>query len=327
MVLTYLPGIEVAHSGMETMRRIFSWPLAVMFLTATAAAAQDNPSQSGQSPPATPTTTTPEITVTGTVPSTERALPPLPPNEFTDCVQRNGFDAVDMRDLAICEAKLSMEKHTVIERCINRNGKSAPPAVVQACTESLDRRILEGSERYFLFVNRAEAYVAEGDKQRALDDYNEAVNLAPKNAKLYYNRAVFYAAQPDGDSALRDFDTALSINPKLVAALQERAKLYQTQNNFSGAIADCSEAIRLQPKTAALWSERGQMFLLQHDYESALKDETQAIQVDSKLARAYFFRAAAYFEMGDSPHARSDLVIAVRLDPSLERYVTVKRAP
>jgi tetratricopeptide (TPR) repeat protein len=324
---------------------ILSLSLSVLLLAGTAEGVQvDNSDQNGQtpvSPPGdsatppgpseAPTTPKPEITVTGKVPHTEGPLPALPPDEFTDCMREGGSLELDrLRDpgalthLAICASKLDWERRVVLEMCINRSGKSAPPRVIQACTESLDHKILQGSERFVLFVNRAEAYFAQGDKQRALDDYNQAVRLAPHNAKLYCNRGVFYAAQTDGDAALRDFDTALGIDPKLVPALHERAKLYQTQGNFTLALADYSEAIRLQPKTATLWSERGYVYLLQRDYENAVKDEAQAIRLDPKLARAYFFRGAAFGGLGHSPDARSDIVTAVRLDPSLERYLTRK---
>jgi tetratricopeptide (TPR) repeat protein len=319
---------------METMRRLFSWQLSILLLAGMAAGAQvDNSNHNGESPgsppgdsatppgaseaPTTPPTINPGITVTGSAPSAERALPALPPDEFSVCM-------AEIRDLVICAAKLDWERRIVIETCINREGKSAPPRVIQACTESLDRKIFQGSDRFYLFANRAEAYFSQGDKQRALDDYNEAVKLAPHNAKLYYDRGIFYAAQTDGDAALRDFVNALSINPKLVPALRERAKIYQTQSNFSGALADYSEAIRLQPKTAALWSERGYVYLCQRDYESAIKDEAQAIRLDPNLARAYFLRGAAFGGLGDSPNALSDIVNAVRLDPSLDRYVTSK---
>jgi hypothetical protein len=186
---------------MQTMRRLFSWQLSVLLFAGLAVGAQiDNSNQNGQSPgdppgdsasppgageaPTTPTIT-PGITVNGSAPSAEPALPALPPDEFTDCMRQNGLEAVDRRNMAICAAKLNMERHIVIDRCINSSGKSTPPMVIQACTESLDHKILEGSERFFLFVNRAEAYLAQGDKQRALDDYNQAVNLAPHNAALY----------------------------------------------------------------------------------------------------------------------------------------------
>ena len=59
---------------------------------------------------------------------------------------------------AICEHQLNWEKHIVIEACINRSGNTAPPRVIQACTESLDRKILQGHERFFLFANRAAVF-------------------------------------------------------------------------------------------------------------------------------------------------------------------------
>jgi Flp pilus assembly protein TadD len=329
---------------METLRRLFSWQVSVLLLAGMAAGAQvNNSNQNGQSPgrppeasaippsaseaPTTPQTISPGITVIGSTPAAEPALPKLPPDQFTDCYARSkttGPEAMDFVAMEICEAQLAVDRRTVIEKCINRDGKNPPPVVIQACTELLDHKIFLGSDRFYVYANRAEAYLFQGDKQHALDDYNEAVKLAPHNAKLYYNRGVFYEAQTDGDAALRDFDAALGIDAKLVPVLRERAKIYVIRSNFSGALADCSEAIRLEPKTAALWSQRGYVYLRQHDYENAIKDETQAIQLDPNLARAYFFRGAAFGGRGDSPKAVSDLVTAVGLDPSLDRYVTTK---
>ena len=330
------------------MRRLFSWQLAALLLVGMAAGAHaDTSNQSSQSPdvppdkttppgagaPATtpaattPAGTTPSITVTGKVQSADPSLPKLPPDQFNECYGRfktSPGEAIDIIATTLCQSQLARDKRAVIEKCINRDGKSEPPVVIQACTELLDRNLLEGHDRFYPFVNRAMAYYAEGDKQHALDDYNTAIQVAPKRAQPYYYRGVFYAAQTDGDAALRDFETALSIDPKLVAALRQRAITYLRQMNFSSAIADFSEAIRLQPKTAALWSERGYVCLLQRDYESAVKDEAEAIRLDPKLARAYFLRGAAFGDLGNSPSAVSDIVTAVGLDPSLDHYVSTK---
>jgi tetratricopeptide (TPR) repeat protein len=308
---------------MQNMRRLIGCQLSILLLVAYPAGAQKS---STEETPAS----TPSVTVTGKVPVDERALPALPPDEFSNCMSQiaPGADVNDIRSFylqsSICEHQLAMEKHVVIERCINEGGKSSPPAVIQACTESLDKKILVGTARYFVFVNRAEAYLAQGDKQHALDDYNDAIKLAPRNPSLYYNRAVFYAAQADRDAALRDFEAAIGINAKFVPALRGRAKLYQAQDNFNGALADYSEAIRWEPKMASLWCERGYVYIRQKDYESAIKDEAEAIRLDSKLARAYFLRGAAFGDVGDSRNALSDLIKAVDLDPSLDRYVTTK---
>jgi Flp pilus assembly protein TadD len=325
------------------MRRLFSWQVAALLLVGMAAGAHgDNSKQGSQSPavpsdnttppgasaPATtPPTSTPSITVTGKVPSVDPTLPKLPPDQFTECYSRfktSPGEAIDIIATTLCQSQLARDKRAVIEKCINRDGKSEPPVVIQACTELLDRKILEGNERFYLFVNRAVAYFAQGDKQHALDDYNTAVKLAPKNAQPYYNRGVFYAAQTDVDAALRDLDTALSIDPTLILALRQRAIIRLTKKDFSGALVDFSEAVRLQPKTATLWSERGYVSILLRDYAGAVKDEAEAIRLDPKLARAYFLRGAAFGDLGDSPNAVSDIVTAVDLDPSLDHYVSTK---
>jgi tetratricopeptide (TPR) repeat protein len=316
------------------LRRLFSWQLLSLLLVAMAAGAQVNatPPDASQAP-TTPSTITPGITVTGAAP---RAEPPLlAPDKFTKCqamnningsasTGHNGEEGINWAGMDICSAELARDTRIVIDKCTNRDGKSAPPVVIQACTELLDRKILEGYERFYPFVNRAMAYYAQGDKPHALEDYNTAVNLAPKTAQTYYYRGVFYAAQIDVDAALRDFDTALSLDRKLVPALLQRAKIHKTQNDFNGALADFSEALRLQPKIAAIWSDRGYVCILLRDYAGAVKDEAEAIRLDPKLARAYFLRGAAFGDLGDSTNAYHDVVTAVGLDPSLERYIATK---
>jgi Tfp pilus assembly protein PilF len=342
--------VVIACRG-EIMRCLLSWQLLSLLFVATAAGALDNSGQSTQSPsnppadsaapPSTsadttpPATSTPSVTVTGKV----APLPKLAPDKFTDCYGVFSTSAnliggtPDYTAAATCEAELARDTRIVIDKCVNRDGKSAPAVAIQACTELVDgagwqpgsgSKLLEGHDRFYPFVNRAMAYYAEGDKAHALDDYNTAIQLAPKRATPYYYRGVFYAAQTDGAAALRDFETALSIDPKLVAALRQRAIVYLRQKNFSGALADFSEAVRLQPKIAQLWSERGYVYLLQRDYESALKDEAEAIRLDPKLARAYFLRGAAFGDLGNSTSAVGDLVTAVNLDPSLDHYVSTK---
>jgi Flp pilus assembly protein TadD len=310
------------------MRRLFSWQVSALLFASMVAGAQtpgNPPADSTTAAGAAQAPSNPEITVTGKVPSKEPALPKLAPDQFAECYGTYGTnpEGLDFVAMETCQSKLARDTRIVIDKCIDRDGKSSPPMAILACTELLDRKVLEGRERFYLFVNRAKAYFAQGDKQHALDDYNEAVKVASKNAMPYYYRGIFLA-QTDVDAALRDFDNALSIDPKLVAALRQRAIIHLSQKNLSGALADFSEAVRLQPKTAALWSERGYVYILLRDYTSAVKDEAEAIRLDPKLARAYFLRGAAFGDLGDSPNAVSDIVTAVNLDPSLDHYVSTK---
>jgi tetratricopeptide (TPR) repeat protein len=304
------------------MRRLSFWKVALFLIAATPAAAQVPPADSSAGP--TPSTSiSPGVSVTA--PRYDQSLPQLPPHGFLDCMEGTTGMKLDYAQAAICQQQLEGDRHRVVVACINSDGKAPLPTVIQACTEALDGNVFEGNARYFLYANRAGAYFALGDKQHALDDYNEAVRMAPANAEVFYNRGIFFAAQSDSDDALRDFDTAIGIDAKLVPALRQRARVYQVKGNLSGALADYSEAIRLQPKTASLWSERGYVSLRQHDYESAVKDEAEAIQLDPKLAKAYYLRgaAAAFGGLSGSVNASEDIKAAVNLDPSLAHYVTI----
>jgi tetratricopeptide (TPR) repeat protein len=319
---------------MPYMKLSFPWLPAILLCIGLAAAAPDAQAQAGNSTanaelngtadtaqraPDSATPPIPPVTVTGTAPAAEQAVPIPAPTDFTDCVADTGGSLADLQQ---CGRKLDAERHKLLEQCLNRDAGVAPSAVIRACTASIELRILHGKQLSFLLVNRADAYFAANDKQHALDDYDKAIELAPRRADLHYNRGVYYGAQGNVASALKDYDAALRLDPTLIPALQKRAAIYRSQSKFNDAYADYSQGIRLQPQTAALWSERGLIDFFRGDYPGAVKDEDEAIRLDSNLAQAHFFRGMAYGRLGDAGNARSDIETAVRLDPSLERYLS-----
>ena len=126
-----------------------------------AAGALDNSKQSPQSPgnpPADsavpvdngaaappPATSTPSVTVTGKVPPP----PKLAPDKFTACYAMNningsasvgnvGEEGINWPGMVNCEVELARDTRIVIDKCINRDGKSPPPVAIQACTELVD---------------------------------------------------------------------------------------------------------------------------------------------------------------------------------------------
>lgn len=339
-VIGGIPLVLRCARGMRAMRRLLSWQFSiVLLLTSMVAAAQvpaTSTSTTGTS--STPATLNPGVTITGQAPHAGPPLPKLPPDEFTKCTSREmglasptgGMPTMSqMAQMSmttwVCETKLNREEQVVIDACLNRGGKTAAPRIVQACTESLDRKLLESDQRVFLVASRADAYFVTGDWQHALDDYDAAIKLAPRNGVLYYDRGVIFASRSDDDAALRDFDTAMVDDPKLmVPALRHRARIYAVRGNLNGASADYSQAISLQPNTAVLWRDRGYVAISRHDYSSAVTDEAQAIQLDPKLARAYYLRGVAFGDLGQRVNAVDDLRTAVGLDASLARYVLIQ---
>ena len=137
------------------MRRLWSWQLSALLLVGMAAGALENSNQSSQSPdnppdsttPAgagatatTPAPGTPSVTVTSQKPRNEPTLPKLAPDKFTECYGTNNINgsasvgllgsseaAINWEGVLICQAELARDTRIVIAKCINRDGKSAPP--------------------------------------------------------------------------------------------------------------------------------------------------------------------------------------------------------
>jgi tetratricopeptide (TPR) repeat protein len=63
------------------------------------------------------------------------------------------------------------------------------------------------------YNNRGAAYEAKGDNERAIADFNKALDIDPRLAKAYYNRAAVYRAKSEIDRAITDYSKAIEINP------------------------------------------------------------------------------------------------------------------
>jgi len=147
---------------------------------------------------------------------------PLPePTDFVDCLSEG-------RGLTDCALAAAAERHRVLERCLDRESTEGPQVVIRACTFAIHNDLLEGRNRAYLFVNRADAYFKLNHGNWALADYNKAIKLWPRLASLYYNRGVYYATAGDFVRAHADFDSALRLDPKLVPAQRMQGKLLAT---------------------------------------------------------------------------------------------------
>ena len=197
-----------------------------------------------------------------------------------------------------------------------------PEAAIADCSRSIKSGKPKGRDLAAYYNNRAVAYRARGDNDRAIADLNEAIRLDPKLAMAFNNRGNAYNAKGDNDRAIADFNETIRLDPKLARAFQNRGSTYHDKGDNDRAIVDYNEAIRLEPKHAKAFLGRGIGFGAKGDNNRAIADYSEAIRIDPEDASFFNSRGSAYRARGDHDRAVADYNAAIRLDPkSVKAFV------
>jgi tetratricopeptide (TPR) repeat protein len=109
------------------------------------------------------------------------------------------------------------------------------------------------------YNNRGLAFRANGDLDRAIEDYDQAIRLMPDHHVAINNRGVAWMAKGDLDRAITDFDRAIRLKSDYLAPFGARAVAYSRKGEFARAIAYLDVVIKADPKNSALIHERGTM--------------------------------------------------------------------
>jgi lipoprotein NlpI len=126
-------------------------------------------------------------------------------------------------------------------------------------------------------AERGEAYRMSSDTNRAIQDFDQALRLNPRDSTTLDHRGLAYLSQDQTALALADFNAAIRLNPDDGEAFDNRGYLERTQHAFDAAIADESQAIELEPNEPLPWADRGYDFAAKHQWDSAIADFNDAL--------------------------------------------------
>uniref|UniRef100_A0A3B3D3I2 ST13 Hsp70 interacting protein n=1 Tax=Oryzias melastigma TaxID=30732 RepID=A0A3B3D3I2_ORYME len=87
--------------------------------------------------------------------------------------------------------------------------------------------------------------LGEGDLQKALDLFTEAIKLNPRLAILYAKRASVYIKMQKPNAAIRDCDRAISINPDSAQPYKWRGKAHRLLGHWEEAAKDLATTCKL----------------------------------------------------------------------------------
>lgn len=136
------------------------------------------------------------------------------------------------------------------------------------------------------YTNRAKAYQELNNFPSALEDWNQVLQLNPKQADAYLNRGVIYYKQAEYPEALEDFDQAIQFNSQLAIAYYNRSLVHLIMKDDEAALEDANQALKLNQNLGVAYQIRGIGRYRLGDLQGSIQDLEAAIQNDGTLAAA-----------------------------------------
>ncbi len=135
--------------------------------------------------------------------------------------------------------------------------------------EDYDRALAVGVEDpSLIYAGRGHARAKLGDVPGAIADYDASIRINPRHGGHYEDRGrLYYSELKDKDKALADFNKALELDPNLFVAYTLRGTMRMMRGDMAGAIADSKKAAAMQPQDADSWGTLADMANL-HDYHA-----------------------------------------------------------
>ena len=165
------------------------------------------------------------------------------------------------------------------------------------------------------YYNRGKAYHELKQHEEAIADYNKVMELNPYLAEAYNNRGVAYCELEQYEEGVEDYNKAIEFDPNHVEAYYNRGKSYHKLKQHEKAIEDFNKAIELNPEYADAYISRGLVYRELYQYEKAIEDFNKAIELNPKYTGAYYNRGIAYHELKQHAKAIEDYNKAIELNP------------
>ena len=137
----------------------------------------------------------------------------------------------------------------------------------------------------------------------------------PGSAALHKRRGFAYFRNGEIDRAIEDYSEALRLDPRATETYYSRGRALLDKNAYAHAIQDFSQAITRNPKHSLARNGRAWALFKLGNLTAALEEADQAIAADSKYAPAYDTRAHIYEALGKREQAIADFRKALALDP------------
>lgn len=166
------------------------------------------------------------------------------------------------------------------------------------------------------FNNRGNARIASGRFDLALADFDQALRIKSKLTAVHFNRAKALNALQRYTEAIAELDTYLDELPNDRDALLNRAFAYRQLQVYGLSLADLATALKLSPRDPVVLNARcWTRAIAGVELLGALRDCNEALSVRPDHCQTLDSRGLVAFRLGRYRQAIDDNSAAVKVNP------------
>ncbi len=159
------------------------------------------------------------------------------------------------------------------------------------------------------------SYYQQKEYDIAIESYQKAIELNPKNDNGYLIIGGSYYNKEEYDRALEYFQKAIELSPKNDNAYGAMGVYYNNKGEYDKAIEYFQKAIELNPKSYSTYYNIGFAYNNKEEYDSALEYFQKTIELNPKNDSAYIGMGASYHDKGEYDKALESYQKAIKLNP------------
>jgi len=147
--------------------------------------------------------------------------------------------------------------------------------------ETLYENILKHSKTARIYVNRGNAASRERKFDEAIEYYNKALEIAPKQTEVYVNLGYIYNSQGEFKKAEKSLSKAIALSPKHANAHFNLAVTYVNRKRYKESIDSLKETLKSNPNHYRALNVMGEAYIRSGNLPEAKAAFSRSISIKS----------------------------------------------
>lgn len=156
------------------------------------------------------------------------------------------------------------------------------------------------------FNSRGKTYFDMGNTEKAMADYDRAIEMNPENAEFYVNRGAAYGRLGKLNEALSDFNQGVKFDPEWPNAYLNRSLAFSQTGQHQKALDDINTFLRYSPNRGDMWYEKAMCQRRLGQVRECVPALDRAVQLEPDRGLFWHERAKVHAQLGNKTQASQD---------------------